>query len=89
MSDQRTVVFVCHGPSCGERGGADLCRQLRDLLNESSARRAVRVCETTCMDNCATGPNVLTGHEGLIQTGLRPEDLPQLVALLAGPAAVS
>jgi (2Fe-2S) ferredoxin len=80
----RSVVFVCHGPSCTERGSPDLCRQLRAKLNESSARRAVRVCETTCLDHCATGPNMLISQEGAIQTGLAAERLDDLVALLTG-----
>jgi NADH:ubiquinone oxidoreductase subunit E len=84
----RSVVFVCHGPSCSERGSPALCRQLRELLNESSARRAVRVCETTCLDHCATGPNALLSHEGAIQAGLAPGSLPELIALAVSGGAM-
>jgi (2Fe-2S) ferredoxin len=80
----RTLVFVCHGPSCGERGGAELCRQLREQLADSPARRSVRVCEAGCMDNCATGPNVLIASESQLRTGQVPTAIPALVAELVG-----
>ncbi len=78
----RAIVFVCHGPSCSERGSPALCKRLRERLNESSARRAVRVCETSCLDHCATGPNALLSHEGAIQAGLAVEGLDDLITLL-------
>jgi len=83
----RSIVFVCHGPSCSERGSPALCKQLRERLNESSARRAVRVCETTCLDHCATGPNALLSHEGAIEACLAPERLDDIITLLVGGGA--
>lgn len=82
----RTIVFVCHGPSCSERGSPENCRQLRERIAQSPARRAVRVCETTCLDNCATGPNVIIGHEGQIRTGVIGAELDNLFEFLVGGA---
>ncbi|HZL99975.1 MAG TPA: (2Fe-2S) ferredoxin domain-containing protein, partial [Planctomycetota bacterium] len=61
----RTLIFVCHGPSCSERGSPEVCRLLRERVAAlpAEARRALRVCETTCLDSCATGPNVVLGHD--------------------------
>jgi (2Fe-2S) ferredoxin len=83
----RSIVFACHGPSCTERGSPELVRRLRERLNESSARRAVRVCETSCLDHCATGPNVLIAREGGIQAGMCVAKLEALLAMLEGGIA--
>ena len=80
----RTLVFVCHGPSCSERGSPESCRLLRGALAASPARSAVRVVETGCLDNCATGPNVLLAHEGQIRSGVLPAEVGGLVELLVG-----
>lgn len=85
--DCRTLIFVCHGPSCSERGSPETCRRLRAALAASPARLAVRVCETTCLDNCATGPNVVLGHEGQIRSGVLPERTDALLGFLLGDAA--
>jgi NADH:ubiquinone oxidoreductase subunit E len=82
--DNRTLVLVCHGPSCSERGGTVSCQRLREALASSPARRSMRVVETGCLDNCATGPNVLLSHESQIRTGVLPAEVEALVDLLAG-----
>jgi NADH:ubiquinone oxidoreductase subunit E len=84
----RTLVLVCHGPSCSERGSVETCRLLREAIAGSAARRSVRVSETGCLDSCATGPNVLVASEGAVQTGILPANVPTLVLLLRGPTAV-
>ncbi|HTE04704.1 MAG TPA: (2Fe-2S) ferredoxin domain-containing protein [Planctomycetota bacterium] len=81
--EARTIVFACHGPSCTERGSPEFTRRFRELLNDSSARRTVRVCETSCLDHCATGPNLLVSHEGAIQAGVCVDKLEGLLAILA------
>ncbi|MCB9897493.1 MAG: (2Fe-2S) ferredoxin domain-containing protein [Planctomycetes bacterium] len=66
----RVVFFVCQGPGCGERGGARLVEQMRGIVASSPARRHVRVCTTSCMDSCATGPNVMRTGDGGLHTGV-------------------
>ncbi|HEX5010774.1 MAG TPA: (2Fe-2S) ferredoxin domain-containing protein [Planctomycetota bacterium] len=60
---------------------------MREAIAASPARRALRVCETGCLDNCATGPNVLVSHERLIRTGVLPAETAALLEFLLGPAA--
>jgi len=87
----RTLIFVCHGPSCSERGSQEMCRTLRDRIAAAppSMRRLLRVCETTCLDSCATGPNVVLGHDSRLRTGLLPGDVERFLDFVAGGAAVS
>ena len=80
--DDRTVVFVCHGPSCSERGATTLCAELRRLV---TSRDDVRVCETSCLDHCAMGPNVVLGSSTAIQHGVAPERAEDFVRLVTGP----
>ena len=87
--EPRTLVLVCHGPSCSERGSPETCRLLREAVAAGPARRSVRVSETGCLDSCATGPNVLVASEGGVQTGVMPGKVGQLLALLTGRAPVS
>jgi NADH:ubiquinone oxidoreductase subunit E len=59
VADQRVeYVFVCTGPTCGERGGREILAAWKALLverREWSRRKAVPV---KCFDQCALGPNV-------------------------------
>ena len=85
-AEPRTLVLVCHGPSCSERGSPETCRLLREAIAGGAARRAIRVSETGCLDSCATGPNVLVASEGSVQTGVVAASVGQLLALLTGTA---
>jgi NADH:ubiquinone oxidoreductase subunit E len=84
VPDERTLVFVCHGPSCSERGSAETCRRLRETLLGGPNSHGVRVCETSCLDHCATGPNVVIGHSGRLISGQLPEEASRLAEFLAG-----
>jgi (2Fe-2S) ferredoxin len=81
--DERTVVFVCHGPSCSERGSVTLCAELRRLV---ASRDDVRICETSCLDHCAMGPNVVLGASTAIQHGVGPDRAEDFVRLVTGEA---
>jgi (2Fe-2S) ferredoxin len=86
--EPRTLVLVCHGPSCSERGSPETCRLLKEAVANGPARRSVRVSETGCLDSCATGPNVLVASEGAVQTGVKGASVAALVAMLTGAASV-
>ena len=85
----RTLIFVCHGPSCTERGSPEVCRELRERIAAAApgVRRALRVCETTCLDSCATGPNVVLGHDQRLRTGLTLAELDRFLEFVIGGAA--
>lgn len=84
----RTLIFVCHGPSCSERGSPEVCRVLRERLAAAPAavRRALRVCETTCLDSCATGPNVVLGNDQRLRTGLTLAEVERFLEFVVGGA---
>jgi (2Fe-2S) ferredoxin len=84
----RTLIFVCHGPSCSERGSHEVCRVLRERVAAATptVRRLLRVCETTCLDSCATGPNVVLGHDQRLRTGLVLADVERFLEFVVGGA---
>jgi NADH:ubiquinone oxidoreductase subunit E len=84
----RTLIFVCHGPSCTERGSPETCRLLAERVAASPARGVVRVCETTCLDSCATGPNVVLGHDAGLHTGITPAASERFLDTLLGGLGV-
>ena len=88
MAGGRTLVFVCHGPSCSERGSPEVCRLLRERLAAAppAVRRALRVCETTCLDSCATGPNVVLGNDQRLRTGLTLAEVERFLEFVVGGA---
>jgi NADH:ubiquinone oxidoreductase subunit E len=84
----RTLLFVCHGPSCTERGSPETCRLLREGVAASPAQGVLHVCETTCLDSCATGPNLAIGHDAGLHTGVTAERAERFLdALLGGLGA--
>lgn len=85
-ADAQTLVFICHGPSCSERGSVTLCADLRRL---ASVRGDVRICETSCLDHCAMGPNVVLGSSVAIQHGVAPDRAESLLRLVTGVAGVT
>jgi hypothetical protein len=58
------LFFVCTGPRCnnperGEERGEIIRSDLKDL-NKSLGRKPVaRICETSCLDLCDFGPNMI------------------------------
>jgi (2Fe-2S) ferredoxin len=82
---ERRIVFVCQGPSCGERGGQQLLEQLKARLAGRSDG-AVRACGSTCLDSCPTGPNVMVAGARAVRTGVQGEQLEHLLEDLGQPA---
>ncbi len=70
--ENRLLVFVCQGPSCTERGAdATFAAMHQHLLaGDGTLRRSVRLCRTTCLDSCATGPNLVRADDRGLLTGI-------------------
>ncbi len=79
-----TLLFVCHGPSCSERGSLQTFALLKASIEGSPARRSLLLCQTSCLDHCATGPNVLVGGAERIVSGVLPGQEGLLLDFAAG-----
>ncbi len=72
------IFFVCTGPRCsnpdrGEERG-EVIREDLKKLNKSLGRKPVaRVCETSCLDLCDFGPNMVVHPDDRVYSHLTRE----------------
>lgn len=66
-------------PACGPRGGAEICEALKKEVKKRGLTGKIRALKSGCMDLCEKGPNVMVYPEGVLLSGVTPEDVPTLV----------
>ncbi len=88
-SESRDYIFVCTGPTCGERGGKLLLRAWKDSLVERGEWVTRRVVPVQCFGECATGPNVCVHPRGEFHAAVDAREaetvLERLVAAIDAP----
>ncbi len=78
-------VFICQqkkqegAPSCLGRGGEETMAVLRQELASAGLEEEVQVTGCDCLGLCGDGPNLVVYPEGLWYTGVKAEDVPELV----------
>ena len=82
----RDYLFVCTGPSCGERGGHALHRAWKDLLVDAGAWPERRVAPVDCLGECGTGPNACALSTARLVSGLDPTKAEASLRRLLTPA---
>ena len=80
----RTIFFCCNErdpgeAACANRGARALQEKLKAYVKEKGLQAKVRVMKSSCMDLCATGPNVCVQPENAWYHGVSEEDLPALI----------
>ena len=88
----RKTLFVCTNAradgriSCAGSGraGERICAALKDAVKEAGLKGTVRVARSGCLDLCEKGPNLFVYPEGEWRSGVREEDIPELVNSLVG-----
>lgn len=91
----RRTVFVCTNVRAGGkvacanpgRGGDDVCQALKEEVKKAGLKGKVRVARSGCLDLCARGPNLFVYPEGEWFSGVKPEDVPELVSRIAADPA--
>ncbi len=76
-ADGRTA---CANPG---RGGDEVCSALKHEVKKRGLKGRVRVARAGCLDLCEKGPNAFLYPEGRWYSGLKPEDVPALLAELS------
>jgi len=87
----RKSVFVCANLredgrlACANpgRGGDKLCEALQRAVKEAGLKGKVRVARSGCLDLCSQGPNLFIFPEGECYSGVREEDLPEILRKIA------
>lgn len=65
--------------SCGGRNSKPLAETLKKAVEEAGKKGRIRVTKTLCLGLCEKGPNVMIYPEGVLLSGVRPEDVPAIV----------
>lgn len=73
-------VLICIGPRCGgERNSARVRQEFRKEFVRQSMMTSVKETECICFGLCTHGPNVIIYPEGVVYSGVRPQDVAEIV----------
>ncbi|MBI2071080.1 MAG: (2Fe-2S) ferredoxin domain-containing protein [Elusimicrobia bacterium] len=83
----RKTVFVCTNvrddgrEACANpgRGGDVICEKLKTYVKEAGLGGQIRVARSGCLSLCRKGPNAFIYPDGVWQSGMREEDIPELI----------
>lgn len=106
MSKPVRHVFVCSQQrppahprgSCAAKGGSAVLQAFWGELQKRQAYETIAITYSGCLGPCEAGPNVLVYPEGVLYSGVKPEDVVEIfdhhlvggepVARLVAPASV-
>lgn len=81
-------LFVCTGPTCGERGGKEILRAWKAYLVDRGRWKDRRVAPVQCFGECATGPNACSLAQNRFVSAIDPRQATTLIEELdSQPAA--
>jgi (2Fe-2S) ferredoxin len=73
-------VLICLGPRCdGERNSRRVRQEFRKEFVRNSLLTGVKETECICFGLCKHGPNVIIYPEGIVYSGVRPQDVAEIV----------
>jgi len=75
-------LFICTGPSCGERGGTALARRIKQLLVDQGRWGPERVVPVQCFGECPSGPNACSSRHPELLISQDPEQADACLARL-------
>ncbi len=85
-------LFVCNNRrpdgsskgSCGARGSEEIVSTLKEqIFQKGLAKTLVRVCSSSCLDACSSGPSILVEPDGYLYGHVNLGDIPEIVDSLA------
>jgi (2Fe-2S) ferredoxin/predicted O-methyltransferase YrrM len=85
MQPFRYHVFICQQqkpegmPCCAARGGAAVADALRREIAARGLASDVQITASGSLGLCERGPNIVVYPEGVWYSGVRPEDVPEIV----------
>lgn len=83
----RHHVFVCENRRdpddprgcCAAKGSCELRAAFKEEIARRGLKKEVRANAAGCLDACADGPTVVVYPEGVWYSGVRLEDVPEIV----------
>lgn len=83
----KQTCYVCQNVDCLSRGSEALLKELKEQVSAKGVDAEVK--EYICFGGCDFGPNVVVHPQKNWYAGVKKEDLPEIVASLAGGPAVT
>jgi len=73
-------VLICTGPRCGaERKSNRVRQEFHKEFVRQAMLTGVKETQCICFGLCTHGPNVIVYPDGVVYSGVRPQDVAQIV----------
>jgi len=73
-------VLICTGPRCGgERNSTRIRQEFRKEFVRQRVPSTVKETQCICFGLCTYGPNVIVYPDGVVYSGVRPQDVAEIV----------
>ena len=73
-------ILICTGPRCGgERGSERIRQEFRKQFVRQSLPASVKDTPCICFGLCSYGPNVIIYPDGVVYSGVKPQDVAEIV----------
>ena len=79
-------IFVCTNdqkgekPSCGDHRGEAIFQELRRAAKERGLHPKIRVAQAKCLGQCRIGTNIMVYPDDVWYSGVREQDIPEIIA---------
>lgn len=73
-------LLICTGPRCGgERNSARIRQEFRKEFVRQAVPASVKETQCICFGICSYGPNVIVYPDGVVYSGVKPQDVGTIV----------
>ena len=73
-------VLICTGPRCGgERNSGRLRHEFRKECVRQQLPQSVKETQCICFGLCSAGPNLIVYPDGVVYSGVKPQDIAEIV----------
>ena len=76
----RSHILVCGGTGCHSNNSANILKAFNEELQKHALIEEVQTVQTGCFGLCAVGPVVIIYPEGAFYSGVKVEDVPEIVS---------
>jgi len=82
----KQTCFVCQNIDCANRGSEELMNEIKHQVAAQSIDAEVK--PYICFGGCDFGPNIVVHPQKVWYAGVKKDDVPEIVASLAGGPVV-
>ena len=80
MKTFKKHILICTGPRCGNERNSNRVRQeFRKEFVRQAMMTGVKETQCICFGLCNAGPNVIIYPDGIVYSGVKPQDVREIV----------